>query len=71
MPWIGEYAQAVAIVPPGDGLVLEYSPSVSWMYKGQIGAPGTTRTQGVVLVSVALGVLFALLPLLLVSAFAL
>lgn len=66
MPWIGEYGQAGAVLPAGTDVVLEYSPSVTWMYKGQLGLPGTTHTAGIPLVSVALGFVF-LVPLILVT----
>ncbi len=56
------YGSAAVVVSPGTFPVeLEYSAPASALMQGQIGAPGTTRTTGVVFTTVVICLLFLVL----------
>ena len=63
MPFIFTYGRAVALLQPNHLPELEYSPPASQWFQGEIGAVGTTKTNGTWLIWTLLGVLGAVVVL--------
>jgi hypothetical protein len=63
MPFIYTYGRAVALLQPNHLPELEYSPPATQWFAGEIGAAGTTKTNGTWLVWAMLGVLGAIVLL--------
>lgn len=63
MPFIFTYGRASAVLQPNHLPELEYSPPSSQWFPGEIGAIGTTKTNGTWLIWTMLGIVGAVIVL--------
>jgi hypothetical protein len=57
MPFVRSYGSASTVLQPNQLAELEYSPPSSQWFQGEIGAPGTTKTNGTWFIWAMVGVL--------------
>lgn len=70
MPFVRSYGSASTVLQPNQLPELEYSPPSSQWFAGEIGAPGTTKTNGTWFIWAIVGVLVIVIGTVILRMFA-